>query len=54
MASNTIAILNALKESFINEYDTKNLSEIKIVIEWQISRVIAINNIKINQHSSNT
>ncbi len=49
LASNIIVILNTLKEFLTKEYDTKDLSEIKTIIEWQINRDTTKGTMKIDQ-----
>lgn len=49
LASNTIAILNALKQSLAKKYNIKDLEEVKTVIGWLISQDTAIDTIKICQ-----
>lgn len=34
LASNKMGTLNALKQSLVREYNTKNLEEVKIIIRW--------------------
>ena len=36
LASSTMKTLNALKQSLVREYDTKDIGEIKTIIGWQI------------------
>lgn len=49
LASNTMAILEALKKSLSKEYDTKDLGEVETIIGWQISRDTAAGIMKIDQ-----
>lgn len=48
LASNTIAILEALKKIFVKKYDVKDLGEVKTDIEQQISKDAVMKTIKIN------
>ena len=43
-----MAIFKALKKSFLKEYDTKDLGEVKTIIGWQISQDIAAETMKID------
>ena len=49
LASNTTNTLNALKQSLAEEYDTKDLGEVKTIIGWQINRDTAAGTMKIHQ-----
>ena len=41
MASNTVDILESLKRSLTQKYDTKDLGKAKTIIEWQIQTDLA-------------
>lgn len=49
LASNTMALLEKLKECLAKEYNTKDLGEIKTIIGWQFSQDTALGTIKIDQ-----
>ena len=49
LASNTMKTLNALKQSLVGEYDTKDLEEVKTIIGWQIKQDTAASTMKIYQ-----
>lgn len=48
LASNTMVIFDALKESLAQEYNTKDLGQAKTIIKWQINRDVAMSTIKID------
>lgn len=49
LASSTMKTLNALKQSLVGEYDTKDLGEVKTIIGWQIKQDTAASTMKIHQ-----
>lgn len=49
LVSNMIKNLDKLKATLSNTYDTKNLSNIKTIIRWQITGDFIAQTIKIDQ-----
>lgn len=49
LASNTMVLLEKLKECLAKKYNIKNLGKVKIIIGWQISQDTALGTIKIDQ-----
>lgn len=49
LVSNTMVTLDALKKLMATKYNIKNLSEVKTIIGWQVTKDMARRIIKINQ-----
>lgn len=49
LTSNTMTTLNTIKKSLAREYNMKDLSEVKTIIRWQVTRDTAARTMKIDQ-----
>ena len=47
LVSNTMTNLNTLKQSLVEEYDTKDLGDINTIIGWEINRDNTVGTMKI-------